>query len=180
LTTYVALLRAVNVGGRKPIAMPQLRGLIEDLGFEDPRTLLQSGNLVLRGQARPAAELELLLESELRKRLGLETDVFVRTAKEWSEIVARNPYPAEATRDPAHLLVLCLKTAPGGARVDALRASITGPETIEAAGRQLYAVYPEGIGRSRLTTALIEKHLGTRATGRNWNTVVKLSALAAA
>jgi uncharacterized protein (DUF1697 family) len=180
VTAYVALLRAVNVGGRKPVAMPELRGVLERLGFEDPRTLLQSGNLVFRGKTRPGAKLELLLEAELRKRLGLETDVFVRTAKEWSEIVACNPFPAEAASDPAHLLVLCLKTAPGGARVDALRASITGPETIEAAGRQLYAVYPEGVGRSRLTTALIEKHLGTRATGRNWNTVVKLAALAKA
>ena len=180
MTAYVALLRAVNVGGRKPVAMQELRRALEELGFEGPRTLLQSGNLVLRGRARPGAKLELLLESELRKRLGLETDVFVRTAKEWSEIVACNPFPAEAASDPAHLLVLCLKTAPGGARVDALREAITGSELVEANGRQLYAVYPDGIGDSRLTVALIEKHLGTRATGRNWNTVVKLAALAEA
>ena len=180
MTAYVALLRAVNVGGRKPVAMPELRRVLEELGFEGPRTLLQSGNLVFRGQVRSGAGLETLIEAELRKRLGLETDVFVRTAKEWSEIVARNPYRAEAARDPAHLLVLCLKDAPDRERVDALCAAITGPELVEANGRQLYAVYPDGIGDSRLTVALIEKHLGTRATGRNWNTVVKLAALAEA
>ncbi len=180
MTTYVALLRAVNVGGRKPVAMQDLRALLEGAGFEDPRTLLQSGNLLFRGRARAPAALERWLEARMRARLGLETDVFVRTSEEWEEIVARNPFRAEAARDPAHLLVLCLKDGPAPALVRALHSSIAGPEVVEAAGRELYAVYPAGIGRSRLTIARIETELRTRATGRNWNTVVKLAALSRA
>ncbi len=180
MTTYVALLRAVNVGGRNPLALADLRRLVESAGFEDARTLLQSGNVVFRGAARKDAAVERLLETGLEERLGLECDVFVRTEREWAEIVARNPFRAEAERDPARLLVLCLKVAPDATRVRSLRAAIKGPEVVEAVGRQLYAVYPDGIGRSRLTMVLIERGLATRATGRNWNTVVKLAALAGA
>jgi uncharacterized protein (DUF1697 family) len=179
MTTYIALLRAVNVAGNAMVAMADLRQLLTDLGFEDARSLLQSGNLVFRGNRRAAAALERMLESEIEKHFDLGTAVFVRTAEEWEALVARNPFPAEAKRDPGHLLMLALKDAPDAKNVEALQAAITGPEIVRAAGRQAYIVYPAGVGRSRLTTALIEKKLGTRATGRNWNTVLKLAALTA-
>ena len=89
-----------------------------------------------------------------------------------------NPFPAEAKSDPGHLVVMCLKSAPGREAVSALQQAISGREVIRAKGREAYIVYPDGIGRSRLTTALIEKKLGTRGTARNWNTVMKLAALA--
>ena len=88
--------------------------------------------------------------------------------------MARNPFAAEAKRDPGHLLVMFLKLAPEIKNVEALQAAIVGPEIVRADGAQLYAVYPDGVGRSRLTHGLIEKKLGTRGTGRNWNTVLKL------
>ena len=84
----------------------------------------------------------------------------------------------EAERDPARLLVVFLKDAPGAAHVKALAEAIAGPEVVRARGRHAYIFYPAGIGRSSLTHALIEKRLGTHGTGRNWNTVLKLAALA--
>jgi uncharacterized protein (DUF1697 family) len=177
VTSYVALLRAVNVGGRTPVAMAALRAWLEGLGFAEPRTLLQSGNAVFRGAGQGGPRLERRLELEAAKRLGLQTEFFLRDAKAWREVVARNPFAAEADRDPAHLLVVFLKQAPAPARVAALRAAIKGREAVRALGRQAYVVYPDGIGRSKLTMAVIERHLGTRATGRNWNTVMKLAAL---
>jgi uncharacterized protein (DUF1697 family) len=95
----------------------------------------------------------------------------------WHKIVARNPSPEKDKHDPGHLVVMFLKTAPPAKKVDALQGAIQGPEIIRAAGKQLYIVYPAGIGRSKLTGALIEKTLGSRGTGRNWNTVLKLAAL---
>ncbi|HEV3204383.1 MAG TPA: DUF1697 domain-containing protein, partial [Gemmataceae bacterium] len=92
-------------------------------------------------------------------------------------IVARNPFPNEATSDPSHLVVTLLKTTPQTKDLKALQAAIRGPEVIRAKGKQLYAVYPAGIGRSKLTNTLIEQKLGSRGTGRNWNTVLKLAAL---
>jgi uncharacterized protein (DUF1697 family) len=178
MTTYIALLRAVNVAGNAMVAMADLRQLLTDLGFEDARSLLQSGNLVFRGSRRTGAALERVLESEIDKRFELRTAVFVRTAQEWETLVTRNPFPDEAKRDPAYLLMLALKGATSAQNVEALQAAITGPEIVRAAGREAYIVYPAGVGRSRLTTALIEKKLGTRVTGRNWNTVLKLAAAA--
>ena len=87
LTTHVALLRAVNVGGRGKIAMADLRALLAELGFEAPQSLLQSGNLVFRSQPSGAA-LEALLERETQARLGLATDYLVRTAAQWAAIVS--------------------------------------------------------------------------------------------
>jgi uncharacterized protein (DUF1697 family) len=178
MPTYIALLRAINVGGHKKVAMADLRELVASLGFEDVQTLLQTGNLVFRGGVRSGADLERLLEAAAEKRLGLETDFLVRTAKEWEAVVAHNPFPTEAKKDPSHLVVQFLKDTPRANDVNALQNAIDGPELVRAVGRQLYVVYPAGIGRSRLTNKLIEDTLGTRGTGRNWNTVLKLAALA--
>jgi len=100
----------------------------------------------------------------------------VRTADEWDAVVAGNPFPAEAKSDPGHLVVMALKAAPEAAAVAALQAAIAGRETVRAVGRQAYLVYPDGIGESKLTIQKIEKALGTRGTGRNWNTALKLQA----
>jgi uncharacterized protein (DUF1697 family) len=178
VTTHLALLRGINVGGHKQVAMADLRDLLTRLGFADAQSLLQSGNLIFRGGSRSGRELERLLESEARKQLSLETDFLVRTAQEWKAIVSRNPFRKEANRDPGHLLVLFFKDAPAAADVRALQAAITGPEIVRPDGAHAYIVYPDGVGRSRLTHALIERKLGTRGTGRNWNTVLKLEAFA--
>jgi len=178
MRTYLALLRGINVGGHKQVGMADLRDLLAQLGLVDVRSLLQSGNLVFRSESRSPAQLERLLESEAKKRLELQTHFMVRTAEEWRTVVLRNPLRKEAERDPAHLLVVFLKDAPGAAEVEALEEAITGQEVVRADGRHAYVFYPTGIGRSRLTNALIEKKLGTRGTGRNWNTVMKLAALA--
>jgi uncharacterized protein (DUF1697 family) len=175
---HIALLRGVNVGGRNMVAMADLRDLLGTLGFAEARSLLQSGNLVFQGDRRSGATLERLLEVETEKRLGLSVDYMVRTAKEWQSIVAGNPFPDEAARDPSHLIVLFLKREPPATDVTALQASIRGPESVRALGKQLYIVYPAGIAGSKLTFTQIEKKLGTRGTGRNWNTVLKLAALA--
>jgi len=177
MSSHVALLRGINVGGTKKIAMSALLGLLGELGFDDGKSLLQSGNLVFRAAGKKAAELERLLETEALKRLGLETDFMVRTGEEWAKIITSNPFSEEAKTDPSHLVVVFFKEAPSKAAGEALRKAITGPELIRFDGRQAYVTYPDGIGRSRLTNTVIEKKLETRGTARNWNTVVKIGAL---
>jgi uncharacterized protein (DUF1697 family) len=178
VTTYIGLLRAINVGGRNRIAMADLRVLLESLGYAGVQTLLQSGNVVFATRARSRAVLERGLEDETEKACGARVDYCVRTAAEWRAIVASNPYPKEAKRDPAHLVVMCLKARPSREQLAALRAAVRGPETVELVGHELYGVYPAGIGTSKLTNTLIESKLQTRGTARNWNTVLKLAALA--
>ena len=178
MTIHIGLLRAVNLAGHNKVAMGDLRELLAGLGMQDARSLIQSGNLVFRSDGRTTKELERVLEDAAAKHLGLKTDFFIRTANEWKAIIAGNPFPEEARSDPSHLLVIFMKEAPDRDDVAALQSAITGREVVRAKGRHAYVFYPDGIGRSRLTSALVEKKLGTRGTGRNWNTVLKLGALA--
>jgi len=174
----VALLRAVNVAGYGSVSMSALRTFFEDLGFAGARTLLQSGNVVFDAGSLADAAIERRLEAEAEKRLGLRTAFFVRRAAEWQALIAANPFPDEAELDPSHLVVVCLKAEPSKAAVARLQAAIKGPELVRVgSGRHVYVTYPAGIGRSKLTAAMIEKALGGAGTARNWNTVLKLGVL---
>lgn len=171
----VALLRAVNVGGTGRIAMAELKALADDIGLADAKTLLQSGNLVFEAGGRSSTALEKLLEREIAARLGVETEIMVRTAKELEAAIARNPFPDEAKKDPARLHVVFLKSAATAQAVAALNGAIKGREAVKGTGREVFIHYPDGAGRSKLTNAVIERHLGARGTARNWNTVNKLA-----
>lgn len=177
MTSYIALLRGVNLGGHKMIAMADLRDMLIALGFEDAKTLLQSGNAVFRCAAKPSAKLEALLEVETKKRLGLTCDYHVRTAAELQAAIDANPLKAEAKKDPSHLLVSFFKTPLDKATVKAAQAAIDGPEIVRCDGRHLYMFYPDGIGNSK-AGAVVGKALGVNGTARNWNTVIKLHRLA--
>jgi uncharacterized protein (DUF1697 family) len=177
VTSFIALLRGINVGGHNKIAMADLRALAERLGLREPRTILQSGNLVFMSKPQTAGKLEQMLERELKQQLSLDVSFMVRTAAEWDALIARNPYTEAARRDPGRLVVMCFKEPPDPKAVKVLRGAIEGRETFIAAGKQAYIVYPDGQGRSKFTLALIESKLGTRGTARNWNTVLKLAAL---
>jgi uncharacterized protein (DUF1697 family) len=176
-TTQIALLRAVNLAGRHLVAMADLRMCLAECGMIEPRTLLQSGNAIFRSRTAPAA-VEARLEAEVRERWSMAIDIMVRTAAEWAAVIDHNPFPKEARTDPGHLLVMFLKAAPGAGAVRGLRQQIKDREFVEAVGRELFVTYPDGVGRSRLTANVIEKALDTRGTARNWNTVLKVQALA--
>ena len=171
----VAFLRAVNVGGTGKIAMAELKSLAEDIGLADPKTLLQSGNLVFEAGGRPTAALEKLLEREIAKRFAIQPDVMVRTAQQLRAAMERNPFPKEATNDPARLHVHFLKSPIGVTAVASLNSAIRGREIVKGTGSEVFIYFPDGAGNSKLTNAVIERHLGTRGTSRNWNTVTKLS-----
>ena len=178
--TFVALLRAINLAGHNPVAMSALREMVSGLGFSDVQTLLQSGNVIFRAETQNAKKLESLLEKEAKTKLGLATDFFVRSAKDWKALIERNPFPEEAKRNPARLVAMFLKDPPSAHSIAELKASIQGREIVSVEGKEAYLVYPDGIGHSRLTNAIIETRLGTRGTGRNWNTVTKVAVLAQA
>ena len=174
---HIALVRGVNLGGKTVLAMGDLRGICEQLGFKNPRTLLQSGNLLVESSS-PSTEVEARLEKGLKKHLGRDLEFFVRSPKDWDAIIEANPFPNEARADPGRLVLLCLKANVTPAAVKELQKKIPGRESVAARGREAYAYYPDGQGQSKFTTALIDRTLGTRCTARNWNTVLKLAALA--
>lgn len=175
----IVLLRAVNVGGCV-LKMADLQDVLASCGGRDAKTLLQSGNAVCEvtsaGGAARDRKLEAAIEGELTSRVKIASDVFVRTADEWDDSIAANPFE-EVKTDPAHMVLMTLKSAANAAAVQAVENAIKGRERVHAHGRSLYVVYPDGIGTSKLTNAAIEKALGIRGTARNWNTVLKLQAL---
>jgi uncharacterized protein (DUF1697 family) len=172
VTAYVALLKGINVGGNRRIAMADLKTALADAGFEDVRTVLASGNVVLKTSPTDGATLERRLETVLEDALGVTTDFMVRDADEWAATIAANPFPDAAEREPGRLIVLFLKTRPDLAKTEAYLATYAGPERVEFVGREAFIHYPDGQGASRLALP----RLGN-GTGRNWSTVMKLAAL---
>lgn len=175
--TYLALLRAVNVGGRT-VTMADLRRCLDGLGYGGVRTYIQSGNAVFAAPG-PAATVRSEVEAALLASFGIAIPTVVLEAAELDAVVAGNPYP-ELARTPTRLVVSFLAEPPS----DQVRASFSlddFPEDAVLADRVLYLHYPEGQGRSRLTAAVLARRLGgVWGTARNWRTVLALQTLAGA
>jgi uncharacterized protein (DUF1697 family) len=156
--------------------MADLRELLQGLGFGDVRTLLQSGNVVLRSDAPPEAVANEI-ERGIEAKLGLEVEVVVRTRDELAAVVELNPL-AEIANDPKRYQVSFLSAEPEAEAIAAIASADFAPERFVHKGRELYAWHPAGIQRSRLVKLISDQRLGVTATARNWNTVTKLLTLA--
>jgi uncharacterized protein (DUF1697 family) len=178
MAKFIALLRAVNVGGRK-LPMAELRALCGALGWGRVATYIQSGNIVFEAKGRSAA-LETALESAIEGKFGLDVPVIVRTAEEWRAIAAGNPFADAAGKEPNRVLLGLAKgrLAPGAAATIAARAA--AGERVAATGEALWFHYPEGVGTSKLTPSLIDRAAGSPVTARNWRTVTTLLDMAGA
>jgi len=178
MAQYVALLRAINVGGNTVIQMAALRNLFAELGLKNARTRLQSGNVVFTaGRASPAAASKKI-ETALAERFGKDIRVIVRTPEELANVTGRNPFPDAAREEPGRLLVFFLAGKPTDAAAKALNQLKPANERFRLDGTELFVHYEQGAGTSKFTGALIERTLGVQGTARNWNTINKLIALA--
>jgi uncharacterized protein (DUF1697 family) len=165
----VALLRAVNVGGRK-LPMAELRALCAEIGWSDVATYIQSGNLVFSAKGKPAA-LEATLEKAIADRFGMAVPAVVRTAAEWAAYPPANPFSREP---PNRVMLLLAKAQPAEGAEAVIEARAQAGERVRRAGDALWFHYPEGAGTSKLTPSLIDRAVGSPATARNYNTVLKL------
>jgi uncharacterized protein (DUF1697 family) len=170
----VALLRGINLGQARRVAMGDLRELLESHGYEDVRTHLQSGNVVLSSPVS-GARLERALERQLADGLGIEVEVVVRSRKQLADIVARDPL-GKVAKNPSRYLVSFLRSKPPAKVVRELAAADVAPEQVVIQGREVYAWHPAGVQKSKLNKLLAQR-LGITATARNWNTVTRLLAL---
>lgn len=178
MTRFVALLRAVNVGGHRRVPMAELRDLAGSLGFRGAATFIQSGNLVFAsdlGEEEAAARLETGIE----RRFGFPVEVLVRSAARWRRYLAANPFPSEAEREPDRVVLLLPKSPPPAGGVAALAARAAKGERVVAAGDAAWAHFPEGIAPSKLTAPVIDRLLGSPTTARNFRTVEALRDLLA-
>ncbi len=175
--THVCLLRGINVGGNRLVKMAELKAMLEEAGLSEVATLLQSGNCVFCAQGQEDREIERELLAMARKRFGFAPEFFVRSKAEWAKIIEANPFPKAADHDSSHLLAVITHDAPDPDQVSAVAKAIQGPEQIATAAGCLYAVYPDGIGTSKVASTPGWRKLFEEGTGRNWNTVLKLKAL---
>ncbi|MGB2876098.1 MAG: DUF1697 domain-containing protein [Gaiellaceae bacterium] len=176
MARHVLLLRGINIGARNRISMRELRKTLAEAGFEDVRTHLQSGNVVLASGGE-SENVAAKVAQQISARFGLEIPVLARTHAELAAAVKRNPLGRVAV-DPKRHLVTFLSGELGEEVVRKLEGLAVPPEKVVAMGREVYSWHPETIARSRLWTELAGKRLGVTATSRNWSTVQALLALA--
>jgi uncharacterized protein (DUF1697 family) len=176
MARYVALLRGINLGRERRVGMADLREALAEAGFEDVRTLGQSGNVAVT-TPKAAGTVRKAMEQAIRERFGFDTDVILRTPDELAAVIEANPLGDVAT-DPKRLQVHFLSGEPAAAAVRELEAADVAPERIAVAGREIHVWHANGIQRSPAAKLLARADLGVSATARNWSTVGKLLALA--
>jgi uncharacterized protein (DUF1697 family) len=174
MTAVISLLRAVNVGGRNQIKMEALRSLYKSLGLENPRTHIQSGNVIFGTKEKNLSALASRIANAIEQNLGVRAEVILRTPAELSDIIARNPFASRTDVLPNKLHVTFLARTPIPEAQENIRKLQKGPEELYLDGRELYIHFPNGAGNSKLQAAAIDRALKTPGTARNWNTILKL------
>ena len=178
MTTYVAMLRGINVSGRNKLSMEDLRAIVAAAGAKDVRTYIQSGNAVFTSRRSPATLVEAV-ENDLEIALGSKVAVLVRTKEELEAVIGANPFVARGV-DPKVLHVTFMGGIPDGKAVESVKGKRADADEFQVVGRQVYLFCPNGYGTTKLTNTFLEKKFGSPATTRNWTTVTKLVALAQA
>jgi uncharacterized protein (DUF1697 family) len=174
---WICLLRAVNMGRQRKVPMATLQRLLQAAGFEDVRTYLQSGNVLLRSQQQARGQVADVVHDIIASEFGFDVPVVVRTPIEIEAVVAANPFPDEAMSRPHLVRVVFLERVPEQAELDRL---MSGPPTkpfCHIIGCHMYLDYVEGQPVVRRTAAYFTRVLGVNGTERNWTTVLALARL---
>jgi uncharacterized protein (DUF1697 family) len=172
---YVALIRGINVGRAKRVAMAELRALLARLGYVDVRTILNSGNLVFSGTRQQPMRIGKRIEDAMSERFGVSGRVTVLTASEFARVVEENAL-AEVATDPSRLLVAFCSDAGRLKQLEALKRQEWAPEAVASGSLAAYVWCAEGILASRLLGA-VGRALGESTTTRNWSTVGRIQAV---
>ena len=178
-TTFIALLRGINVGGHKKVPMSELRAIASRLGWDRVQSYIQSGNLVFSAGVTQSAA-ELALERSIRECFGFAADVVVRTSDAWQAYAASSPF-VEAQEERPHLLHLGLsKRPPQPDAIETLRRYAAAGEKIEIVDDVIWIDFASAFARSKLTPGVLDRAVGSTVTARNWRTVRKLAEMAGA
>ena len=178
MAVLISMLRGVNVGGHKLLKMDALRALYESLGLKEPQTYVQSGNVVFKTKDRDLTLLARKIEKGIEETFAMHSDVILRTPAELRNVIAKNPFAGRDGIGPKKLLVNFLASDPGPEAREKVLSIKADPDELQMEGRDLYIYFPNGMGRSKLPWAVIDRALKTRGTARNWNSVIKLLEIA--
>ena len=177
MSTWVLLLRGINVGGHHKLPMKDLAALLESAGCDQVRTYIQSGNVVFRAGIEDPVAFADEISGRIEDEHGFRPAIQLLTADALEAAVAANPYP-EAVTEPKTLHVFFLASTPPAQLVEGTRELLTATERFKVVGNCLYLHAPDGLARSKFA-ARVDKAFGVSATSRNWNTVSKLAGLVA-
>lgn len=178
MPAIIGLLRAVNLGSHNKISMESLRTLCTSLKLRSPKTYVQSGNVVFSASNTDLDQIAKRLVNGIARTCGFRTDVILRTTSDMRSVVARNPFARRGGIHPGKLIVLFLANDPAPEAHKLIQNIKADPEELRLDGRELYIYFPNGMGRSRVSTPALERAIKTTGTGRNWNTVTKLLEMA--
>lgn len=178
MPVLIAMLRGVNLGGHNKIKMDDLRALCESLKFEDPRTYVQSGNIIFRTKEKNSPALVTKIQNAIERKFGFRPAVILRTTDELRSAIAATPFTASRELEPSKILVTFLSDAPGSDATATLVGLKDYPEEIHLKGRELHIYFPNGAGKSKLPWSQVERLLKTTGTARNWNSVTKMLSMA--
>ena len=174
----IAILRGINVGTGRKVPMADLRKLCESLGLQQVQSYIQSGNLVFElPNLEPIPELEARLQKAFSEAFGFEIPVLIRTAEEWTNSIAQNPFLKDENVDIDRLHLTCLKELPSPELLEKIKAFQYLPDRYEIIGRDVFIFCAAGYGTSKLVNSFFESKLKTSATTRNWKTVIQLNEL---
>ena len=165
------MLRGVNLGPHNRIKMDDLRALNESLKLENPRSYVQSGNVIFRTKEKNGPQLAKKIQDAIQKKFGCCPEVILRTPDEMRKAIAANPFPERTKVEPAKVLVTFLAAQPPREAEANLEKLKRFPEELHLNGRELYIYFPNGAGRSKLPWSAVDRLLKVTGTARNWNSV---------
>lgn len=176
LSTHVALLRGINVGGKNMLPMKNLAEMFTEAGCTDVRTYIQSGNVVFDAIPSLVEKIPARITNRIEERFGLRVPVILRTAGEMSATTRNNPFITTGA-DEKLLYVFFLAHLPDPENVAKLDPARSPPDTFCVRNREIYLHLPNGAARTKLTNAWVDAKLATTSTARNWRTVLALTQL---
>ncbi len=178
MTTFIALLRGINVSGQKKIKMADLRACLQQHGFSEVRTYIQSGNILFTAEDADPAELAAQIHAAIEQQFGFDVPVQVLSAARVRQVVDANPFPDTPAEEYNRLLVCFLAQQPTQERAAAVAGYQDARDAFHLDGQAIYIYAPEGYGTSKLTNNFFEAKLKVQATTRNWKTLLKLLEMA--
>lgn len=174
MTTYISLLRGINVSGQKLIKMDALKTMYRQLNFKNVETYLQSGNVIFRDDKSNLSDFATTISSQIKAQFGFEVPVIVFKVDDLKEMIDANPFTNDLKMDPQFLHVTFLASEPKEFDFETITAKKSTGEEIALINKAVYLYCPNGYGRTKLTNTFLEKRLKVTATTRNWKTTLEL------
>ena len=178
MTTYISILRGINVGGFRMIKMEALRQIFADLGFLNCQTYIQSGNVIFQSNKIDLKTLEKKITAAIIEKFSFEVPVIILELDELMQIIANNTFLNDITKDIAHLHVTFLSEKPEGVNVSKIITVDYQPDEFQLINKAIYLYCPASYSKSKLTNGFFENKLKVKATTRNWRTTNELVSIA--